>query len=124
MFVLHAQDVKCRTAETRNKTARLIQAGNRRSVNGSLRVVYDDKASALESISVNGEPVDDKKLYTVALQGYHFNNSKDYLGISNEEFLEGGKHKVITTSAQEVLEEFLRNNQNISKKIEGRLVYK
>lgn len=93
-------------------------------VNSSLRVVYNDKTSSLESISVNEETVDDDKLYTVALQGYHFNNSKDYLGISNEEILESGKHKVITTSAQEVLEEFLRNNQNISKKIEGRLVYK
>jgi 5'-nucleotidase len=93
-------------------------------VNSSLKVVYDDKTSSLDSISVNDGPVDDDKLYTVALQGYHFNNSKDYLGISNEELLESGKHKVITTSAQEVLEEFLRNNQNISKKIEGRLVYK
>jgi 5'-nucleotidase len=93
-------------------------------VNSSLKVVYNDKSSSLDSISVNGEPVEDDKLYTAALQGYHFNNSKDYLGISNEELLESGKHKVITTSAQEVLEEFLRNNQNISKKIEGRLIYK
>ena len=93
-------------------------------VNGSLRVIYNDKTSSLESIYAGGEPVEDNKLYTVALQGYHFNNSRDYLGISNEELLESGKHKVITTSAQEVLEEFLRNNQNISKKIEGRLLYK
>jgi len=93
-------------------------------VNGALRAVYDDKASGLESISVNGEPVGDNRLYTVAIQGYHFNNSQDYLGITNEEFLESGKHKVITTSAQEVLEEFLRNNQNISSEIEGRLVYR
>jgi len=93
-------------------------------VNGALRAVYDDKVSGLESISVNGEPVGDNRLYTVAIQGYHFNNSQDYLGITNEEFLESGKHKVITTSAQEVLEEFLRNNQNISSEIEGRLVYR
>jgi len=93
-------------------------------INGSLRVVYDDRDSRLESISVNGEPVDDSRLYTVTLQGYHFNNSKDYLGTTNEELLKSGHHKVISTSAQEVLEEFLRNNQNISRKIEGRLVYK
>jgi 5'-nucleotidase len=93
-------------------------------VNSSVRAVYDDKASTLKSLSVNGEPVEDDKLYTASIQGYHFNNSKDYLGITNEEFLESGKHKVITTSAQEVLEEFLRNNQNISKEIEGRLVYR
>jgi 5'-nucleotidase / UDP-sugar diphosphatase len=93
-------------------------------VNRSLKVIYEDRDSRLESISVNGEPVDDSRPYTITLQGYHFNNSRDYLGITNEELLEGGDHKVITTSAQEVLEEFLRNNQNISSKIEGRLVYK
>ena len=93
-------------------------------VNGAVSAVYDNSTATLKSLSVSGAPVEDEKLYTVCIQGYHFNNSKDYLGISNEEFLEGGKHKVITTSAQEVLEEFLRNNQNISRNIEGRLVYR
>jgi len=51
------------------------------------------------------------------------NNSKDYLDISNEELMESGKSKVITTSAQEVLLEYLRNHQNLDDKKEGRLIY-
>ncbi|MCJ7471219.1 MAG: bifunctional metallophosphatase/5'-nucleotidase [Actinobacteria bacterium] len=93
-------------------------------VNEGMEAVYDTVGDSLQSLKVKGEPVDDDKLYTVCVQGYHFNNSADYLGISNEELLEAGKHKVITTSAQEVLEEYLRNNQNISRELEGRLVYK
>jgi 5'-nucleotidase len=93
-------------------------------VNEGMEAVYDTAGDSLQSLKVKGEPVDDDKLYTVCMQGYHFNNSADYLGISNEELLEAGNHKVITTSAQEVLEEYLRNNQNISRELEGRLVYK
>ena len=93
-------------------------------VNEGTEAVYDTAGESLESLKVKGEPVDDNKLYTVCVQGYHFNNSADYLGISNEELLEAGSHKVVTTSAQEVLEEYLKNNQNISRELEGRLVYK
>ena len=93
-------------------------------VNEGIEAVYDEKAGTLKSLKVKGEPIDDNKLYTVCIQGYHFNNSADYLGITNEELLEAGNHKVITTSAQEVLEEYLKNNQNISRDLEGRLVYK
>ena len=93
-------------------------------VNEGMEAVYDTAGESLESLKVKGELVDDNKLYTVCVQGYHFNNSADYLGISNEELLEAGSHKVVTTSAQEVLEEYLKNNQNISRELEGRLVYK
>jgi len=93
-------------------------------VNGRVRAVYNDKEKKLESLAVDGQPVDTAKFYTLALQGYHFNNCSSYLNISQEELLASGKTKVVTTSAQQVLEEFFRNNQNISRKVEGRLVYR
>jgi len=92
-------------------------------VNGKVKAVYDDKREELKSLSVSGKEVESTKFYTVAMQGYHFNQSKAYLGVSNEELLESGESKVVTTSIQEVLEEYLRNNQNIRKEIEGRLIY-
>jgi len=92
-------------------------------VNDKVRAVYSDREHALISLNIDGKPVDNTQFYSIAIQNYHFNNSKDYLNITNEELLESGKSKVVTTSAQEVIEEFLRNNQNISRKIEGRLIY-
>lgn len=92
-------------------------------VNSKMRAVYSDEEHRLVSLSVNGEEVEDDEVYSICLQGYHFNNSKKYLGISQAELLESGKRRVVSTSAQEVLEEHLRNHQNISSRVEGRLVY-
>ncbi|MBU1149016.1 5'-nucleotidase C-terminal domain-containing protein, partial [Patescibacteria group bacterium] len=93
-------------------------------VNQGVEAVYNDKTKQLESLKYKGEPVDDKQQYKICLQGYHFSSSADYLNISQEELLASGQGKVISTSAQGVLEEYLRNHQNIAKKVEGRLVYK
>jgi hypothetical protein len=38
--------------------------------------------------------------------------------------LASGRTKVISTSARDVLDEYLRNNQNISADTGGRLIYK
>lgn len=93
-------------------------------VNGRVGAVYSDKEHKLMSLSIDGVQVDRVKFYTICMQGYHFNNSKDYLNVTNEELLASGKSKVVTTSAQQVLEEWLRNNQNVGRRAEGRLVYK
>ena len=92
-------------------------------VNNKVKAVYSDERHELISLSVNGEGVEDTEYYSICLQGYHFNNSKAYLGISQGELSGSGKRKVVSTSVQEVLEEYLRNNQNINSKVEGRLVY-
>jgi 5'-nucleotidase len=92
-------------------------------VNSGVRAVYDDTKQQLVSLEVRGKPVSDKEFYTVCIQGYHFNNSAAYLNITNNELMENEKHKVISTSAQEVLEEYLRNHQNASRDLEGRLIY-
>ena len=93
-------------------------------VNSAVKAEYDDSKGKLISLTIDGTPVEDIGHYTICLQGYHFSNSATYLNVTNEKLLEAGQHKVITTSAQEVLEEYLRDNQNISRSIEGRLVYK
>ena len=93
-------------------------------VNGGVQAVYADKEKKLIILSVKGVPVEDGKVYTIALQGFHIKNSLPYLHISDEEFRASGTAKVVTTSAQQVLEEWLRHNQNIKRGIEGRLVYR
>ncbi len=92
-------------------------------VNAGVRAVYNDTAHQLQSLTVNGRPVEDGRLYTLCLQGYHVKNAADYLNISQAQLTAAGKPKVVSTSAQDVLLEFLRNNQNASRSVEGRLVY-
>ena len=110
--------------------AHIMRAENRNSegecyqVNSKVRAVYNDKEGKLASLEINGTPVIETEFYSICMQNYHFKNSADYLNITNKELLESGQPKVVTTSAQEVIEEFLRNNQNISREVEGRLSYK
>jgi 5'-nucleotidase len=92
-------------------------------VNQKVKAIYDDSSEELVSLKINDIQVSDLEPYTICLQGYHVSNSGEYLNISNEELLQSGSSRVISTSAQEVLEEYLRNHQNITRRIEGRLVY-
>jgi 5'-nucleotidase len=92
-------------------------------VNSGTKAVYDDGKGALVSLEICGEPVQPEKNYTLCIQQFHFNSCDKYLGVTQEELLAGGKSKVVTTSASEVIEEFLRRNQNADRKIEGRIVF-
>ncbi|MBU1130346.1 bifunctional metallophosphatase/5'-nucleotidase [Patescibacteria group bacterium] len=92
-------------------------------VNGKVKAVYSDKAQQLISLSIDDIPVSNTKFYTVCMQGFHFNNSDAYLNIKQKELLESNQSKVVTTSAQQVLEEFLSSHQNIESQVEGRLAY-
>jgi len=97
--------------------------GENYQVNSGVKAVYSEKDKKLLTLDIKGAPIEMDKFYSVCLQGYHYKNSKDYLDITAEELEASGKTKVISTSAQEVLEEFLRNNQNILREVEGRLIY-
>jgi len=84
-------------------------------VNSSVRATYSNK---LDSLTVDGSPITDYSTYTLCLQGYHFSQAEKYLNLSGIT-----ESKVVSTSAQDVIIEYLRNHQNISSAIEGRLVY-
>jgi 5'-nucleotidase len=93
-------------------------------VNKGVEAIYNDRTKKLESLKIGGKLVDDNGKYTLAIQGYHVKNSADYLNVTNEELTQLGEPKVVTTSAQEVIEEYLRSHQNLTSQIEGRLDYK
>lgn len=92
-------------------------------INDKVRAVYSDIESKLVSLTIEGMPVVDEQKYTLTLQGYHFINSEDNLNISNDEIVAMGTPKVVSTSAYGVLEEWLRQHQNITRGIEGRIVF-
>lgn len=68
-------------------------------------------------------PVRDNRRYSITLQGYHVNNSEANLGISKRELSAIGIPIVVSTSDYQVLEEWLRSHSNITRKVEGRLVF-
>jgi 5'-nucleotidase/UDP-sugar diphosphatase len=92
-------------------------------VNSKVQAIYNDTEHRLVSLKVNKEPVEEEGIYKICVQGYHVKNSKNNLNITMDELTEDGNSKVVSTSAQEILEEYLRYHQNLSRKIEGRLQY-
>lgn len=91
-------------------------------VNAGVQAVHDDKANHLLKLSIDGKEVIDENLYRIAMQGFHYSNCSEYLSISTEELLKYD-HKIVTTSAQSVFEEYLKSHQNMTSKIEERLVF-
>jgi 5'-nucleotidase len=90
-------------------------------VNKGIKAVYSDVLHRLESLSINGQSLQGDNQYTICMDGYRYHNSESNLGITHQEL---GTPKVITTSCQDVLEEYLSHHQNLDSRIEGRLVYK
>jgi 5'-nucleotidase/UDP-sugar diphosphatase len=88
-----------------------------------IRAVYNDRTKTLESLSLNGEPVDEIRKYTIGLIGYHVDNSEKNLNITPAELSAGGPSKTVATSTTAVLEEYLQVHPNLSSHVEGRLVY-
>ena len=92
-------------------------------VNAGVQAIYNDAAKKLESLKVGDETIDQDRLYSIGLQGYHLANCANFLDITEEELLCEKCCKVVSTSVKDVLEEYLRNHQNIKPKLENRLVY-
>ncbi|MGI5834944.1 MAG: bifunctional metallophosphatase/5'-nucleotidase [Chloroflexota bacterium] len=93
-------------------------------VNRGVIAVYNDEEQRLESLAVHNKPVDDCQHYNIGLTDYHLRNSEAFLDISFEELSALSKPRVVATSIRDVLEEYLRNNQNVTRRVEGRLVYR
>jgi 5'-nucleotidase len=93
-------------------------------VNQGIRAVYSETQKHLESLSINGESVHADAQYTICLEEFHYKNSVLSLGLTTEELTKLGNQKIVSTSCQNVLEEYFGHHQNLNSQIEGRLVYK
>lgn len=93
-------------------------------VSKGIQAVYSDSQNQLESLSINGQPVQADAQYTICIEEYHYKNSLHSLGITIEDLTKLDNAKVISTPCQNVLEEYFSHHQNLNSQIEGRLIYK
>lgn len=89
-----------------------------------LKVVYDRKTREVESFTFEGEPVADDRIFTVGFQYYHYTNLGTVLDMPLEEVAKNGTPRVVATSCQEVLDEYLSTHQHLDSKVEGRITLK
>ena len=100
---------------------RIQGVGEYFQLNKSVKAIYDDAQQRLESLSINGQLIQADQKYTICMDGYRYQNSIPNLGITHEEL---GSSKVISTSCQDVIEEYFSHHQNLNSYVEGRLIYK
>ena len=87
-----------------------------------MRIVWSRSGQVFRELTLDGEVLHADRLYSVAMQKYHYNNLKPFLDITLEEVEKNGKIRVLSTSARDVVEEYLTVNQHLSREVEGRLV--
>jgi 5'-nucleotidase len=86
-----------------------------------VRVIYDRQSRILKEFSLNGEPINDTKIYKIGLQYYFYLNMKSFFSVSHEEVEPNGKPRMIATSCREVLDEYLSCHQGFDHQTSGRL---
>ena len=104
-------------AENRNQEGECYQ------VNAGVIAKYNESAGRLDELRVDGQPVQDDRLYTLGLQGYHAKNSQAFLNVSMDELRQAGRSRVVATCVQDLALEYLREHQNFREQVEGRLQY-
>lgn len=85
------------------------------------QIIYDNRTQHLVSLTINGEPVDEDKLYKVGIQTYHLNNTEKFWDLTLAEILANGKSIVLCTSMTDIVEEFFMTHTNLKSKLEGRI---
>lgn len=76
-----------------------------------MKVVYSKSTHELQECSLNGEEIDDDKIYRVGIQGYPYNNFTECFGLKMEDVEANGEIKKISSSDQDAIVENL-SNQN------------
>lgn len=93
-------------------------------VNHGVRAVYDEVFDRLVSLDIGDNPVELDRTYQIGLQSYHAINCEENLGLNMEALSKLNPPKVMATSMQSVIDEYLREHQAIKRAVEGRLVYR
>lgn len=87
-----------------------------------MRMVWDRKEHKFHELALDGKPIEEKQLYSIAVSKYHFMNLQEFLNISLEEAKENALPRVLATSCRDIIEEYMMVTQHLSRDVEGRLV--
>ena len=86
------------------------------------RVVYDRNTHEFKKFVLNGEPLDDEKIYKIGLQHFHFKNLENFFSVPYDEVAKNGKPRMVSTSCREILDEYLSVHNALDREISGRLI--
>ena len=86
-----------------------------------MRVKYSKSQHKLLECKLDGEDIQDDKIYTVGIQEFHYNNLEDFMGVTPEEVEANCEVKTLTTSDVQTLLEYFNNNKHLGFDVDDRL---
>ena len=87
-----------------------------------VRIVYRKSTHKLEEFKFNGKDIEDRQKIRIAMQNYHYTNFDEFFGVPLEEVKANMKPRVVMTSVNNVIEEYMSTHPGMDAKVEGRLV--
>ena len=86
-----------------------------------LHAIYDKATHAFPKLTFCGKPIEDDQTFTVGLQEYHYGIFEEAFGIPVSKIKKNGAPRMISTSCQSILEEYLAKHQHLDRKAGSRL---
>lgn len=86
-----------------------------------IHIKYRKSSHTIEEFTYNGKEIKDDDRITLGLQNYHYINFDEFLGVPLEEVAKNRKPRVVATSINNIIEEYLVTHQGLDAQVEGRI---
>ena len=86
-----------------------------------LHAIYEKETHSFSKFTYFGQPVEDDRVFTVGLQEYHYQIFEEAFGMPLSRIKKNGAPRMISTSCQSILEEYLTAHQHLDRKAGSRL---
>ena len=86
-----------------------------------IRIKYRKSTHTIEELKLNGNDITFDQHILVALQNYHYKNFDAFLGVPLEDIKKNRKPRVVATSVNNIVEEYLSTHPGLDAHVEGRL---
>lgn len=87
-----------------------------------VEIIYDRSTHEFEKFYFKDKPVKKDDLYNISLAKFHYTNFDDFFHVSLEEIENRKKARIISTSTNDIIEEYLSQHQHLNSFVEGRLI--
>ncbi|MDO5718312.1 MAG: bifunctional UDP-sugar hydrolase/5'-nucleotidase [Tissierellia bacterium] len=89
-----------------------------------VHIIFDKRTNKIEEFIYYRKPLRKEKVYSLGLQGFHFNMMEEIFEISKKDISKYKMPKVVSTCSREMLDEFFATELPIKSKIEDRIILK
>ena len=86
-----------------------------------MEITYDRASKTFLKFNYQNEPVDKDKLYSISLAKFHYANFDEFFHVSLETIENRKKARIVSTSVNDIVEEYLTTHQHLNAFIRGRL---